>query len=520
MGRNERRIGDVEPFAILHEGPVTTIYKGYQASLDRVVLLKVLKLGRRDAQMMRRFEDEARLLAKISHPNVVAVYAYGREDERAYLITEYVDGRDVGTLVEEGPLPVERALRILLETARGLRAAHAKGILHRDIKPSNFLLANAGAVKLTDFGMASLSDAGGDRELRGTPAYMAPELYKGAAPSKASDLFALGAAFYAMLTGQQAFAGSSTEAVIDAVLHHDPLQVLDFHADVPVGMRAILSRLLAKDPKERYSRVGRLIDDLDAFNRQVLERPVPSEEPVTDWSAEKGIQRWWHFEYVALVVLLLMGSTLGWGLTEQARLEAATETDAAAVSYTPESAPPARRSMFIVQPDSIAPADLAQDDSAQSPPTLEEEEVDMAAVPTTGLLEVQSDPAAAIAVNGVPKGTTPLRAELDSGRHRIQLQAPHFPAYVREVNIRTDERAVLDVSLWETVGRLAVQVYPWAEVYIDDKSRDTTPLSEPLVIRPGEHMLSLRHPTYGAWDTTITVQAGSNASLEFNWLER
>ncbi|RMF60821.1 MAG: serine/threonine protein kinase, partial [Bacteroidetes bacterium] len=157
MGRIEP-IGDFQPFAELARRPATIVYKAYQSSLERFVLLKVLRPEyARDEDLARRFEAEARLLARIQHPNVVAVYACGRHGEHLYLAAEYVEGTDLAALLRHGPLPPALALYVAREAARGLQAAHAQGILHRDLKPGNILVALDGQVKLTDFGMASLA---------------------------------------------------------------------------------------------------------------------------------------------------------------------------------------------------------------------------------------------------------------------------------------------------------------------------------------------------------------------------
>ncbi|WP_243664868.1 serine/threonine-protein kinase, partial [Rhodothermus marinus] len=174
MGRPER-IGDLQPFAELASGPTATVYKAYQASLDRFVLLKILRPElAEDEAFVQRFEEEARLAARVQHPNVVAVYAFGREGPHVYFATEFVEGVSLRELLAHGPLPPALALYITAEVARGLKAAHEKGVLHRDLKPANILISLEGQVKLTDFGMASLLTQGGNDEVRGTPGYLRP----------------------------------------------------------------------------------------------------------------------------------------------------------------------------------------------------------------------------------------------------------------------------------------------------------------------------------------------------------
>ena len=135
------RVGDIQPFAALHEGALTAVYKAYQPSERRFVLLKVLHADyAHDEDVAARFENEAHLVARIDHPNVVPVYDWGETEGRPFLVAEFVEGSDLRGVLETGPLPTGLACWILLEVARGLAAAHESGILHRDIKPANILL--------------------------------------------------------------------------------------------------------------------------------------------------------------------------------------------------------------------------------------------------------------------------------------------------------------------------------------------------------------------------------------------
>jgi serine/threonine-protein kinase len=263
------RIGGIQPFAELFEGATTVVYKGYEQALDRYVLLKVLKPAfSGDDDLAHRFEAEARLLAKVQHPNVVSIYTYGRAEGRLYLATEFVEGFSLRALIGRGSLPYPLVLYILHAAAEGLQAIHDRGILHRDIKPENILVGHEGHVKLADFGLASLvGDAGA--EVRGTLAYLAPEQVLGAPPTVSSDLFSLGATCYEMLVGQPAFSGRDASGYLDAVLHHDPLPFLASDAGLPPPILRLTARLMAKRPEDRYAGVAALLTDLEAARHAV-----------------------------------------------------------------------------------------------------------------------------------------------------------------------------------------------------------------------------------------------------------
>ena len=589
MGRTQRKIADIQPFAELAQGSTTVVYKGYQQGLDRFVLLKVLRPGLgHDDERLRRFEDEARLIAQVQHPNVVAVYAAGRDDGQAYIAAEFVDGFDLRDLAAQRPLPPELAIFIVLEAARGLQAAHAHGILHRDLKPSNILIAHEGQVKLTDFGMASFLEGEDGAEVRGTPGYLAPELVQGAPPTKASDLFSLGATFYEILAGRAAFAGDDTGALLDAVLHHDPLPRLERFTDLPEAVRRICARLLAKDPAARYPDANALIDDLEAFRaahgvtigaaalKTYLEDPetywrlqraqvtlaLPV-EPTTVPEAEdrsgvpparparSGRVRWaWGGALVLLVVGGLGGSLILKDAPPPSPPPPAEPVEEVA-DRLPEAAidqsvPPgetdaaeATPAITMAEPEPEAPQQTEQpeaidppaEDAEETPPPVEADTTAMALVAGTppdtaaavvpGTLSVEVQPWADVYVDDELMGRTPFAPlTLAAGTYRITFKNPQFPTHDTEMTIRAGETETIRFSLWDLVGRLSLEVSPWAVVVIDGVVRDTIPLERPLIVEPGDRRLALRHPNLGVLDTLITVVPGEIKTLQFNLNKR
>ena len=266
---NPEKIGDIHPFAELSRGVTTTVFKGFQKSLDRFVLLKVLNREYSDnAEIAQRFEDEAKLAAKVQHPNVVSIYSYGRDGNQTYIATEFVEGATLAQLIAKHPFPPSLAAYILQECGKALKAAHGKGILHRDIKPSNILISNNGLVKVSDFGMASVFDEkNGGGAVRGTMAYMAPELILGSDPSPSSDIFSLGASFYEALLGEPAFKGKSNQQYMDQIVNHDPTSRLMDEDSIDTQLRRICQQMLRKKPQQRYQECAVLLSELEGYRR-------------------------------------------------------------------------------------------------------------------------------------------------------------------------------------------------------------------------------------------------------------
>ncbi|MFQ5751184.1 MAG: serine/threonine protein kinase, partial [bacterium] len=218
-----KQIGDIQIFAEIYQGATTFVYKGFQPALDRFVFLKVLRpeFGQ-DENLSRSFEEEAKFIAKIQHPNVVTIFDYGRFEKWIYFAAEFIEGYNLSELLRFKKLPPELAYFILLESSKGLKAAHDKNILHKDIKPSNILISHDGQVKITDFGMADLrltAKSEMEYEVKGTLAYFSPEQILGEQLNKYSDIFSLGATFYEMLTGAPAFSGNNTSEYFDSILN-------------------------------------------------------------------------------------------------------------------------------------------------------------------------------------------------------------------------------------------------------------------------------------------------------------
>ncbi|RMF64548.1 MAG: serine/threonine protein kinase, partial [Calditrichaeota bacterium] len=264
-----KQIGDIQVFAEIHRGATTMVYKGYQPALERFVLLKVLRLEfAGDESVSARFEEEAKITARIHHPNVVPIYEFGRVGDWSYFAAEFVDGLDLRHLIARQSLPPLLACFVIQEVAKGLKAAHDINILHKDIKPSNVLISNRGEVKLTDFGMADIRESAQEQiegTASGTLPYFSPEQILGEPVGKPSDIFALGATFYEMLTGEQAFQGQQESEFLDAIVNFDPVPFLEGQKNIAPELVAICRKMLKKKAAERYRDCGALLADLNAF---------------------------------------------------------------------------------------------------------------------------------------------------------------------------------------------------------------------------------------------------------------
>ncbi len=280
------RMSTYEVKGILGRGGMGVVFKAFDPALNRNVAIKVLSASLANCgAARRRFLREARATAAVAHEHVVAVHAVVETAGLPFLVMEYVPGRSLqDRLDKEGPLGLQEILRIGMQTAAGLGAAHAQGLVHRDVKPANILLENGvERVRLTDFGLArAAADAGVTQSgvVAGTPHYMAPEQARAEATDHRADLFSLGSTLYAMCTGHPPFRADSAVAVLRRVSDDQPRPVREINPDLPDWLEAIISRLHAKSPGERFQSAPLVADLLGrclAHVREPLSVPLPLE---------------------------------------------------------------------------------------------------------------------------------------------------------------------------------------------------------------------------------------------------
>ena len=261
------RLGRFEVRAILGRGSMGTVFKAWDPKLERWVAIKTVRAGAGmaefwDGDVVRGLVAEAAMVARFNHPHVVAVYDVQDATDAAYIVMEFVDGMSLEDLLHRSRLVPAQVVPLLQALASALAAAHAVSVLHRDVKPGNVLLGRDGAIRLTDFGIASFVSAQMRQTLFGTPGYMPPETLRGKGFDPSGDLFALGAIAYRCLTGHAAFGGRTTADILMSTLKARMKPLRDECPDLPAELAAIVSGLLEPDPAKRIADAARLSGDL------------------------------------------------------------------------------------------------------------------------------------------------------------------------------------------------------------------------------------------------------------------
>ena len=302
--------------AKLGSGGMSTVYLARDTTLDRQVAVKVMHREMSEqADQLQRFRQEARAVAKLSHPNVVAVIDAGEDGGHPYIVFEYVEGETLKQRINRvGALDAQEALAYAIEIARGLTVAHARNMVHRDIKPQNVLIDAEGRAKLTDFGISRQLEQDGmtaTGRVLGTTDYVAPEQAMGHPVDQRSDIYSLGVVLYEMLVGQVPFSADSQVGVAMKHVNEELPDVQQRRPELSAAAALVVERATAKDPTRRYQEVGEMIDDLStALEVEAARAGTASGEatsvleavPPAERKLSSGGGRW---SRLALVVLLL-----------------------------------------------------------------------------------------------------------------------------------------------------------------------------------------------------------------------
>lgn len=267
-----RRFGDYELPEEIARGGMGVVYRARQVSLKRIVALKMVLFGQYAGKTaFDRFHAEAETVARLQHPNIVAIHTIGEIEGQPYFSMDYVAGRNLADVVRDRPLPVRKAADYVRKIARAVQYAHSQGVLHRDLKPANILIDEADEPRMTDFGLARrlTGDSGLTLtgQVLGSPNFMPPEQGAGRkiGVGPASDVYGLGALLYYLVTARPPFVAESLEATLVQVLNTDPVAPRQLNPGLPLDLETICLKCLEKDPARRYVSAGDVAEELDRF---------------------------------------------------------------------------------------------------------------------------------------------------------------------------------------------------------------------------------------------------------------
>ncbi len=540
-----QRLGRYNIDGVIGTGAMGIVYRAEDPLLQRRVAVKVLSAdlsATEGVDFRERFFREARSAGQLSHPNIVTIYDVGQTNGIPYIAMEYLQGFTLRETLDSGNvLPIKKVMDIIVRVIRGLEFAHKQGVIHRDIKPSNIMLTRTGLVKILDFGIAHSSSSAKTLtdSLIGSPRYMAPEQISGEKVDARSDLFALGAVLYEMVTGKIAFDAENIPAILHKVLYLNPPAPSSINPDCPSELDATIMQALAKKPSERFANAREMgVSLVKAYrtsqpNKYVPEKPLTPHTPdFEDLSNQEAPPHQEENPPEAIAVFENTRPSIELAPVPEPRIQATTKTSN---RETPKSTPKKTHhrkgyltigtlvlasivasAFFVIRPEH-------KPKSPQIPPPPPQPTVKVADLPPPELDPVpvaQSEalpPPAPIEETNKTQAS-PLITE-------TQTQAPPLPTPppapieqvktivskpIQTVNTNNTDK---NVQAKQKMGTLPISALPWGDVYVNGTRRGASPPLTQLQLPAGRYHIVIRNADLPPFSGSVTITPGESSSI-------
>ncbi|HUS66806.1 MAG TPA: serine/threonine-protein kinase [Kofleriaceae bacterium] len=476
--------------------------RGEHGFHKRVAIKRILPELARDPEFVVRFVAEAKLAVSLSHANVVQVFDLGRSGDELLLVMEYVDGTDLGQLLQAVSaagerIPVPVAVHLALEALKALAYAHERpegGVIHCDVSPSNLLVSYAGEVKITDFGVAQALEAARRRKSGGAVVgkvrYMAPEQLRGEALDVRTDLYALGVVLYEALAGVRPFAAATPEGIAEAVLAGRAAPLSEMRPEVPAALRAWVARAMSRVPADRPASARKMLAELTQIAREL--EPVTAPE-VGTWARGRVGPR-------------VAGSGQG-----GAGFDAAVKQILGEPARTGTMSAPVGTMTFVVKTSVGGVTQLERVGGPRKRRGVVMAAVGIVAVAAAGGMAVRWMQVPVRVEEKAPVVVPAVKGEREGqGQGEGSFQGAEKSAAAREIRPRARPKVSVPVA---DPGFVNVFAEPWAHVFVDGKRIGTTPLAK-VALAPGGHRVRLESPRGKATERMIHVVAGQTQLLD------
>lgn len=565
------RIGRYEILGELGRGGMGIVYRAQDPVIGRTVAIKTIRLeGFTEAEEMERLRErlfrEARSAGILSHPNIVTIYDIGQEGDTAYIAMEFVNGATMdGLLKKSGSVAPEQLLRILRETASALDYAHSKGIIHRDIKPANLMVTEAGAVKITDFGVAKITShqITQPEMLLGTPSYMAPEQIEAKPLDGRADQFSLAVIVYELLTGEKPFVADSVVSLLFKIVHEEPLSVHRLNPTVNEAVGEVVRKGLAKQGESRYpncAEFARALEaalrgcegwrpqprgavqamqtvissqareasqpvavdtDMDTAGTVLTPKPAPAPQPPPPFTRVRSREveeepRKKPVLAITAAVLVAALAGAGWWVYGRGALQ---PTEMVATAPAPVEQTPAPPPVEQSKPETLPPPPVEEPKPEVAPPA--------AAAPAAAPRRPVATAPVDVQISSMPSGSyvvadqnlegcnTPCSMPLLPGRHTLRFSLEGYRPGLLAITV--PEERVAAFRLDRVAGTVAVRTTPsGAEIYLNGKLQDRrTPAIITLPV--GKYRLGLRMTGFPDSEQDIEIRDGVTQTVEMDW---
>jgi serine/threonine-protein kinase len=483
------------------------VYLSNHIFLNKKIILKTLNTdGLPDNTVLERFIREAKILAGLDHPNIIKVYDFGTSGNFFYISFEYFESKNLREILNKNSLSINDKIQLVIQLLKALNSAHLQNIIHRDIKPENILINSSGVLKIADFGLALVLNNNNITQgatVLGTPGYMSPEQIRGE-KTQQTDIFSAGLVCFELFTGKNPVLGSDIGSTINNILNFNYENVAKEIEAFPLKVRQILECMLHTNLSKRAVSASDILKYLEA-------------EPSENKSSNAKRKTSKAYILISLIITIIILSALllkfyHYGKTADSGIKAGPKIKAidnpanfgtANSSYNNPTA-------LTRKKEQISTSNNFSNDKF--------EKKSSAIIP--GKITIECFPWAEVFIDNTKIDITPIHAfTLNPGKHKLELIQPDFPPYTKYVNIKPGRVDSINVNFTQIVGYLNCEVYPWGEIYINEKLIGTTPFTKPVALMPGNYNITVKNANYAPVSKTITIKKKQKLNFTLNFEE-
>ncbi|MGK9369357.1 serine/threonine-protein kinase [Melioribacter sp. Ez-97] len=514
-GKPEIMFEKFEILEVLKKDDHAGVYLANHIYLSKKIILKVLNTAKiSDPSLLERFKREAKLLARLDHPNIIKVLDFGTSKEFFYISFEYIEGKSLRNILQESDLSKDEKRRLTIQLFKALNFAHANRIIHRDIKPENIFVDKNLNLKLGDFGLALSAEDNfvtSPYSIVGTPSYMSPEQVSGSQLTHKSDLFSAGVVIYELYTGKNPFLKENVTLTLNEIMSFNEEAVKKNLEELDEDIKEILTNLLKKKPAARFESAEEVLNKLN-----VKDEPVEIEKQAKPVLLKRkyGIIA----PLIALLVIIIAVTII---VKEEKKPELnkpGKEMASQLNNSVKENNPTENGEPEQNQADGISsPEKNTTNNTEEANNPAEEEPRQATADAGEGGLFIECYPWADIYIDGEKIETTPLKKPLtlSAGEHTLKLVHPDYPIYSDILKIESNKLTNLKISLESLLGFLDIKVNPWGNVYVNGNYKGQTPFKDYIKVNPGFVRLKITNPNFNDIDTTVYLKQGDTLGLKF-----
>ena len=488
------------------------VYLANHIYLGKKIILKTLDTsGLGDNTILERFKREARILAKLNDENIIKVLDFGTFKNFFYISFEHFESLNLREVIKSNSLTIDEKLQLVIQLLKALSTAHRNQIIHRDIKPENILVNTNLKLKIADFGLALVlndSNITNSSSIVGTPGYMAPEQIHGE-KTRQTDLFAAGLVAFELITGNNPVIGEDITSTLNNIINFDEKKLSDSLEGVPENARAAISSMLHKDLSKRVKTADEALALLGVEHQAsapVIESsPMPVRKKLFILSSAGAL-------VIILIIVLLINNN--------------SDTQNAEKNPVSTNADLKKSSEVINDADRKTPQaeknkDLGQDKSARSENGVNKNTAktveNLPALYANGKLNIDCYPWANVFIDGKKFDLTPINISLTPGKHSLELVHPDFPPYVQTVYITPGDSESLKINFDDITGRLECNIYPWGDIYVNNKFIGTAPLTKPIALFPGNYSVTIKNKYFSPITKEVTITAMKTEVINFHF---